>query len=353
MNIRRPLHSEMEELLVATDEASGFSAVLAVHSTLLGPALCATRYYPYPDEQSALQDATRSAPQTTRRCALANIPFGGACATIRVRNGRQSALDAFRRFGELIEGFEGQVIAMEDIGCRRAYMDALKETTPFACGSSQEGPGDPAYFTALGVFRGLEAAVHHQWNTDSLDGLTIAIMGVGHVGYYLCEMLHHAGVKLIVADITPANLEVAREEFNVEVVRPRQITDVACDILSPCSMGLLLDDQSIPRLKCKVVAGAANNQLVRPNRHARMLHERGIDYCPDFAINVGGLYAHACELNSYPASHATILANGVYDTTMRILKQSAALGLPAQDVAMKMVNTKLHQARKARIMQFV
>jgi len=354
VNIRRPLHSEMEEVIVAHDEITGFHAVIAIHSTLLGPAVCGTRFRHYHNEQEALEDATKTAPQATNRAALANIPFGGASAAVFCRAGEEDKrAQFFRSFGKLIDTLEGQVIATEDLGCNMEDVNNIKNSTPFCCGGSNGGPGDSAYFTALGVLRSIEACVRHVYKTNSLQDVKVAVLGVGRVGFQLCEMLHIAGVKLYVADIFSEHVQRAQEELGAKVIRPREIIEQKVDVISPCAIGSLLDDSTIPRLNCKIIAGSSNNQLVKPYRHARMIHNRELIYAPDFAVNAGALYTNACEIDNHDASYSTILVNGIHDTIDRILQNSDKENIPTYDIAMKMVKDKLRRYKARKITQYL
>lgn len=354
MKIRRPLHSKMEDVVIARDDNTGFHAVIAIHSTLLGPAVCGTRFRHYQNEQEAMEDATKTAPQATNRAALANIPFGGASAAIFCRAGEEAKrAEFFKSFGKLIDTLEGLVIATEDLGCNMEDIDDVKKSTPFCCGGSTGGPGDPAYFTALGVLRSIEACVRHIFKTNSLQGVKVAVLGVGRVGFKLCEMLHLAGVELYVADIMSEHVQKAQDELGAKLIRPREIIEQPVDVIAPCAIGSLLDDSTIPRLKCKIIAGSSNNQLVKPYRHARMLHNRGLIYAPDFAVNAGALYTNACEIDNHDAAYTTILVNGIHDTIDRILQSSDRENLPTYDIAMNMVKDKLRRYSAKRITQFL
>jgi leucine dehydrogenase len=353
LEIRRPLHSEMEEVVVATDRESGLKAVIAIHSTLLGPAICGVRLHPYSGQHDALEDAARTARLATHRAALAQIPFGGACAAIAAVDDRHDRVALMRAFGTVIQQFEGRLIAAEDLGCSMQDMDTIKSVTPFACGGSNGSVGDPAYYTSLGVLRAIEACVRHQFGTDSLDGLKIGVYGVGNVGFQLCEMLNMARARLFVCDIQTPLARRAAEELNATLLTPAEMLTAELDILCPCAVGRILDDHSISKLRCAIVAGSSNNQLVKPNRHGRMLYEHGIVYAPDFAVNAGGLYANACEIMDYGAPHATILVNGIHDTLETLLDQSRAQQRPTTDLAMAHVHDRLRRARAERIMAYV
>ncbi len=338
--------------MVAQDDETGLRAVIAIHSTLLGPALCSTRFHPCLNEKRALDEAVMVAQLNTYKAAMANIPFGGACGVL-IDPGEDVAdrRILFEAYGRLIDRLNGHVVATEDLGTHPQDMDVLKTATPFACGGTSGGTGFSSYFTSLGVLRGIEALVRRRFKTDSLRGVKVLVYGVGVVGYGLCEMLHMSGAELMVADTVAEKAEIAAREFNGKIIEIEQVYDTECDIFSPCGDGWVLDGTSIPRLQAKCVAGSANNQLIKPDWHGRMLHERSIDYAPDFAVNAGGLYANACEVHHYDAAKAAILTNGIYETIERVLYQSDQQRQPSQRVAMIMVREKLRRARSRRIMQ--
>lgn len=343
----------MEEVLLARDAESGLVAVFALHSTLAGPAIGGVRLHVYPTEEAALEDAARIARLATYRAALARIPFGGACAVISAPAqdfDRQALMTAF---GRALQTFEGRVIASEDLGCDTGDMDIIRSVTPFACGGSRARVGDSSYYTALGVLRAIEACVRHRFGTDSLRGLRVGVYGIGSVGFQVCEMLHLAQARVYAADLSPLRVRQVADNLNAEFLPPEALLTMELDVLVPCAVGHLFTDESIPGLRCAIIAGSSNSQLVNPVRHARMLMERDILYAPDFAVNAGSLYANACEISGYDAPRAVILANGIYDTVTLLLEQSQTRRLSTVEVAMERVHDRLRRARAARIMAFV
>lgn len=350
MKIRRPLHSDLEELIFAEDESIDFKAVIAIHSTLLGPAVCGVQYMPYDTDKEAIEDATTLAERNTFRATLANIPFGGAAGIILAPLvERPDRTEIFRAFGRLVDSLEGRLIATEDIGTTPADIDEIAKESAYACGGLEGGLGDPSYFTALGVLRGMEAAVKRAFKTDSLTGLRVALLGLGQVGFKLAEMLTLAGVDLIAYDRTMAKCDRAERELYAEIVSLDAIKEVKCDILSPCTTGGIFDTEAIEQIKAKIVAGSAKRQLVHPHGGALRLMQRRIHYLPEFALNAGGLYTNACEILGYDASYAAILTNGIYETIERILDISANEKCSTYDTAMRMVEDKLKQARRNRL----
>ena len=248
----------------------------------------------------------------------------------------------FRAFGQFLEDLGGHYITAEDSGTAPEDMEAIRTVTKNVTGVdvSRGGSGDPSPFTALGVRRGIEACVEFKLGKSSLQGVHVAIQGVGHVGYYLCKELAAAGAKLSVADVDPLKAERAQREFGAEIVPLDRIFDVECDVVAPCALGSALNDTTIPRIRAKIVAGAANNQLAEP-RHGDDLHARGSSYAPDYAINAGGLVNVAQEVKGYDAKVAREKTLKIFDTIHDIAQRSAKTQTPTYRVADIMVEEKL------------
>lgn len=335
------------EVHVARDRASGLRAIVAIHDTRLGPALGGCRFLTYDKDEAALVDALRLARGMTYKAALAGIEHGGGKSVLLRPRGHFDRVALFRAFGRFIDDLGGHYITAEDSGTSLEDMEVIRAVTRHVTGVSPQngGSGDPSPFTALGVRRGIEACVKHRLGRDDLGGLHVAVQGVGHVGYHLCKELHERGAKLTVADVDPLKAERAQREFEAEIVPIEEIFDVECDVLAPCALGSALNDVTIPRLRCPIVAGAANNQLAEP-RHGESLFQRGILYAPDYAINAGGLINVAEEVKGYDAARARERTMKLYDTLLEICERSARLQLPTYRVADTMVEERL--ARRAR-----
>ena len=324
---------------VGRDAASGMHCFVAIHDTRLGPAIGGCRFLHYTEERDALVDALRLARGMTYKAALAGLPHGGG-KTVMIRPNKlfdRAAL--FRAFGRFIDGLGGQYFTAEDSGTGVEDMEVLRGVTKQVVGTGG-GSGDPSPFTALGVRRGIEACVAIQLGRTSLEGLHVAVQGVGHVGYHLCKELFEQGAVLSVSDVDPLKAERAEREFKATVVPNTAIFDVVCDVLAPCALGSALNDETIPRLKARVVAGAANNQLAEP-RHGDDLHSRGILYAPDYAINAGGLINVALELQGYDALKAKEKTMKVFDTILEISERSKSSFTPTYRVADLMVEERL------------
>lgn len=330
------------ETHVRVDAATGLRAIVAIHSTQLGPALGGCRFIHYADEGSALRDALRLARGMTSKAALAGLDLGGGKSVIIKPHGDFDRAALFQAFGAFIDDLGGRYITAEDSGTSIADMENVRVRTRHVTGidPANGGSGDPSPYTALGVRRGIEACVAHKLGRDSLVGVRVAVQGVGHVGYHLCRELHGCGAKLTVCDVEPARAERARVEFGAHVVEMSAIFDVEAEVFAPCALGAVLDDRNIPRLRVGIVAGAANNQLAEP-RHGDALRARGIAYAPDYAINAGGLINVALEVRGYDAAEARARTMKIYDTIATVLRRAELDGVTPEAVADVMVAERL------------
>ena len=336
------------EVHFALDKATQLRAIVAIHDHRLGPALGGCRFIEYDTDEAALVDALRLARGMTYKAALAGIQHGGGKSVIIRPRQRFDRVALFRAFGRFIENLRGHYITAEDSGTGLEDMEIIRTQTKHVTGidPSHGGSGDPSPFTALGVRRGIEACVKFKLGKDDIKGVHVAVQGVGHVGYHLCKELHAAGAKLTVADIDKLKSERAHREFGASIVPLDEIARVDCDVFAPCALGAGLNDDTVPQLRAKIVAGAANNQLAEP-RHGDDLHARGILYAPDYAINAGGLVNVAQEVKGYDAKAARERTLKIYDTIYEICERSKRLAAPTYKVADIMVEEKLAAAAKA------
>lgn len=329
------------------DPAVGLRAIVAVHDTRLGPALGGCRFIPYDDESSAFTDALRLARAMTYKAALAGLALGGGKSVILYPSQPFDRAALFRSFGRFVDSLGGRYITAEDSGTTPEDMEVLRGETRWVTGVAPEngGSGDPSPFTALGVRRGIEACVAFKLGRGSLDGVHVAVQGVGHVGWKLCEELHREGARLTVADVDPPKAERARAAFNARVVPIADIFAVEADVLAPCALGSAINEHTVSRVAAPIVAGAANNQLSDP-RHADTLRRRGVLYAPDYAVNAGGLINVAQEVAGYDPEAARARTLGVYDTVAEIARRADAEGVPTTVVADRMVEERLAAAVK-------
>ncbi|WP_340021525.1 Glu/Leu/Phe/Val dehydrogenase [Paenibacillus sp. FSL K6-1096] len=340
---------DYEQVLFCQDKASGLKAIIAIHDTTLGPALGGTRMWTYATEEEALVDALRLAKGMTYKNAMAGLNLGGG-KTVILGDPRTDKNEAmFRAFGRYIQGLNGRYITAEDVGTTEADMDIIHQETDFVTGisASYGSSGNPSPATAFGVYQGMKAAARAAFGTDSLSGRTVAVQGVGNVSYTLCKYLHEEGARLIVADIHPEAVRRAVEAYGATAVEPGEIIQADCEIYAPCALGATINDETLPLLRAKVIAGAANNQLKEP-RHGDALHEMGIVYAPDYVINAGGVINIADELNGYHKERAFKQIARIYDSITRVLEISRERGIPSYAAADHLAEERISLMRKSR-----
>ena len=292
-----PEFDQHESLHFVQDRDSGLRAIIAIHSTALGPAAGGCRRWLYASDADALTDALRLSRGMTYKNAVAGLKLGGGKSVILASDSAPKSAELFRAFGRAVESLGGRYITAEDVGCSVDDMRHVKEETSYVTGLPKSGDnagGDPSPITALGVFLGIQAAVKTRLGAESLQGISVAVQGVGHVGLKLCHLLHEAGARLIIADVNHDHLQQARDELPVTEVAPTELVYSAVDVLAPCALGNILTSVTIPKLRAKIVAGAANNQLATEEDGAR-LSRHGILYAPDYVINAGGIINVAHE----------------------------------------------------------
>jgi leucine dehydrogenase len=325
-----------ESLHLFQDRSTKLKALVAIHNTSLGPALGGTRALStYSDEDAAITDVLRLARGMTYKAALSGVAHGGGKAVILLpKEGTFDRAALFARFGRFVDRLSGHYITTEDSGTSPDDMVHVRSATRFVVGApkSQGGSGDPSPMTAFGVLRGIEAVARAALDRSDLAGVKVALLGVGHVGHALASLLHAAGADLVVADVDPKKVERARDELGCRVTTEEAIYSEACDIFSPNALGACLNDQTLPRLKCRAVAGAANNQLAE-DRHGQVLFDRGILYAPDYAINAGGLINVASEWTGYDEGAVQRRVGAIHDTLLEIFARSKKQGLPTNRVA--------------------
>ncbi|HHY73107.1 MAG TPA: Glu/Leu/Phe/Val dehydrogenase [Bacillus bacterium] len=340
---------DYEQLIFCQDQQSGLKAIICIHDTTLGPALGGTRMWSYDSEEAAIEDALRLGRGMTYKNAAAGLNLGGG-KTVIIGDSRQDKNEGmFRALGRYIQGLNGRYITAEDVGTTVADMDIIHEETDYVTGISPAfgSSGNPSPVTAYGVYRGMKAAAKEAFGTDSLEGKTIAVQGVGNVAYTLCRYLHEEGARLIVTDINKKAVEHAVHDFAAKAVDPTDIYSVACDIYAPCALGATINDQTIPQIKAKVIAGSANNQL-KEERHGEKLHELGIIYAPDYVINAGGVINVADELHGYNQDRAMKKVELIYDNITRVIEISKRDGIPTYKAADRLAEERIEKIRNSR-----
>ncbi|CEH29877.1 leucine dehydrogenase [Aneurinibacillus migulanus] len=340
---------DYEQLVFCQDQNSGLKAIIAIHDTTLGPALGGTRMWTYDSEEDAIEDALRLARGMTYKAAGAGLNLGGGKAVIIGDPRKDKSEEMFRAFGRYIQGLNGRYITAEDVGTTVADMDTIHMETDYVTGVSPAfgSSGNPSPVTAYGVYRGMKAAAKAAFGNDDLSGKTIAVQGVGNVAYNLCRHLHEEGATLIVTDINKDNVKRAVDEFGAQAVDPDDIYGQNCDIFSPCALGAIINDSTIPQIKAKVIAGAANNQL-REERHGDIIQEMGIVYAPDYIINAGGLINVADELQSYNRDRAMKKVETIYDNIQKVIEISKRDHIPTYKAADRMCEERIASMQRSR-----
>lgn len=340
---------DYEQLVFCQDKQSGLKAIIAIHDTTLGPALGGTRMWTYESEEAAIEDALRLARGMTYKNAAAGLNLGGGKTVIIGDPRKDKNEEMFRAFGRYIQGLNGRYITAEDVGTTVEDMDIIHDETDFVTGISPAfgSSGNPSPVTAYGVYKGMKAAAKAAFGTDSLEGKTVAVQGVGNVAYNLCRHLHEEGAKLIVTDINKEAVERAVAEFGARAVDPDDIYSQECDIYAPCALGATINDDTIPQLKAKVIAGAANNQL-KETRHGDQIHDMGIVYAPDYVINAGGVINVADELYGYNSERALKKVEGIYGNIERVLEISNRDRIPTYLAADRLAEERIERMRQSR-----
>ncbi|MEI3611765.1 Glu/Leu/Phe/Val family dehydrogenase [Pseudogracilibacillus sp. SO30301A] len=337
---------DYEQVIYCYDKASGLKAIIAIHDTTLGPALGGTRMWKYKNEEEALEDVLRLARGMTYKNAAAGLNIGGGKAVIIGDPQKDKSESLFRAFGRYVESLHGRYITAEDVGTTEEDMNYIHMETDFVTGTSSGGVGDPSPVTALGIYHGMKAAAKEAFGTDNLQGKTIAVQGVGQVAYHLCSYLYKEEADLIVTDINEAAVNRAVKDFNAQAVAPDEIYDVECDIYSPCALGGTLNDETIEKLKAKVVAGSANNQL-RESRHGNYLFEKGIVYAPDYVINSGGVINVADELQGYDRDRVMKKVESIYSILENVFEISRKKNIPTSVAADHLAEQRIHALRSS------
>lgn len=338
-----PDFDDHEGVHLFSDPKSGLRAIIAVHNTNRGPGAGGTRLWSYAEPSDAVTDALRLSKAMSYKNAMAGLNLGGGKAVILRPEGNFDRTALFEAYGRAVEAVGGQYITAEDVGVSPNDMRVIKTQTNFVAGLD-EGPaasGDPSPVTAEGVFRGVKVAVRHALGLESLKGLHVAVQGLGHVGYGVCERLHNAGAQLIVADINTAVLDQAKAEFGAIIVEPEAIHAVTADVYAPCALGGAVSSATLPQIKAKIIAGAANNQLASPDM-GEACRQRGILYVPDYVVNAGGIINVAAEVSgTYDPNWVKAKLDELEITLKTIFTQADVRGVSTDRIANEMAEARL------------
>jgi len=349
--ISQMLQHNHEEILFCNDNETGLKAIIAIHNTVLGPSLGGTRMWMYNTEMEALNDVLRLSRGMTYKAAVAGLNLGGGKAVIIADSKKDKSEALLRRFGKFVNNLGGKYITAEDVGMNSRDMEYIHMETKHVSGlpESMGGGGDPSPVTAYGVYLAMKAAAKERWGSDSLAGKKVAVQGVGNVGENLVRHLVKDGVKVYINDINKEKLKTLSKELGVEVVEDDKLFDLDIDIYAPCALGATVNTDSLNRLKCSIICGAANNQLADENLHGEMAIKKGILYAPDFVINAGGLINVYSELSGYNRERAMSQAENIYHTTLQIFKIAKSENIPTYTVANRLAEKRIADIGKVKL----
>lgn len=341
-----------EQVVFCNDEATGLKAIIAIHNTVLGPALGGTRMWNYANEQEALTDVLRLSRGMTFKASISGINLGGGKAVI-IGDATTMKTEAFlRRFGKFVNSLNGKYITAEDVNMKTSDMEYINMETRHVTGlpESMGGGGDPSPFTAYGVYLGMKAAAKKVFGSETLSGKRIAVQGVGQVGKHLVEYLVKEKAKIFITDLSADKVKSVAAQFNVEGVEQEDVYDLDTDIYSPCALGATINDGTIPRLRCSIIAGAANNQLKDELKHGYMLADRGITYAPDFLINAGGLINVYNEFSgNYNRDRVFAHTEKIYSTCLEILNRADRDEISSQEAAIALAEKRIQDVGRIKI----
>ena len=337
-----------EEVVFFSDPSCNLKAIIAIHNTVLGPALGGTRMWPYASEDEAIEDVLRLSKGMTYKAAVSGLNLGGGKAVIIGDPKKDKSEALFRSYGRYLESLNGRYITAEDVNMGVDDIEHVFTETSNVVGVAKMhgGSGNPSPWTARGVFRGMQASAVKVFGTQDLNGKVVALQGAGSVGRFLGELLYEAGAKVFVTDINKQNIEQFKTLVpNAEVVGVDDIYDIPSDIYAPCALGATVNDDTIERLKCKIVCGAANNQL-KEERHGDILKEKNILYAPDYLINAGGLMNVSIEFEGWSDTKATRMVDTIFDTTLKIFKISDEQNIPVYKATDVLAESRIESIRK-------
>ena len=341
-----------EQVVFCHDRATGLRAIVAIHSTRLGPSLGGTRFHPYATEDDALEDVLRLAKGMTYKSAVAGLDLGGGKAVIIGDPARDKSEPLLRAYGRFVGSLGGRYITAEDVGTTQADMDVILRETSYVTGVSMSlgGSGDPSAATARGVLHAMRAVARHLWGDSSLEGRSVVVSGVGKVGYNVARHLVEERAVVTVSDVNAGAVARAGTELAVEVVAPEKAHAAHCDLFSPCAMGGVLSPLTIPELRCAAVVGCANNQLSDPSC-AALLDEVGVLYAPDYVVNAGGIINVAEELRGYDRDRAEGEIRRIAETTTEVLVTARAEGITTVEAADRLAERRLEEVGRVQLIR--
>ncbi|MCH8478996.1 MAG: leucine dehydrogenase [Wenzhouxiangella sp.] len=350
MNLFETIHStEHEQVVFCHNKDAGLKGIIAINNTTLGPALGGLRMWPYATEQEAIEDVLRLSRGMTYKAAVAGLNLGGGKSVIIGAPRKDQSEALFRAFGRFIESLNGRYITAEDVGIDVNDMEYVFQETDNCVGVHQVhgGSGDPSPFTAFGTLQGIRASLMHKFNDEEIGSYSYAVQGVGHVGFELVKLLRNEGAKVFVTDINEEAVQTA-VELGCEAVGLDEIYDVDADVFCPTALGAIVNEQTIPRFKFKIVCGAANNQLAT-EECGNELERRGILYAPDYAVNAGGLMNVSIEFEGYNRERAKRMMRTIYYNVSKIFQIAERDGIPSWKAADRMAEERITTIGKLKL----
>lgn len=340
--------NDHEQIVFCHDKDTGLKAIIGIHNTVLGPALGGTRMWKYANEWEALNDVLRLSRGMTYKSAISGLNLGGGKAVIIGDSKLDKTPELITRFGQFVHTLSGKYITAEDVGSTTADMDLIRDVTPYVTGISVErgGSGNPSPVTAYGVYMGMKAAAMHQFGSDKLAGKKVLVQGTGHVGETLIDYLTKEGALVQISDINEARMQEVSAKYGATIYTGEDVYAADVDIYAPCALGATINDATIDKLKAKVIAGAANNQLANELVHGKILQEKGILYAPDFLINAGGIINVYAEIVGYDSAEAMRRTENIYNTTLEIFALAETQGITTQQAAMAIAQKRIDDRKK-------
>ena len=337
-----------EQIVFCNDKDTGLKAIIGIHNTVLGPALGGTRMWKYDNEWEALNDVLRLSRGMTYKSAISGLNLGGGKAVIIGDSKIDKTPEMITKFGEYVNSLSGKYITAEDVGTTTEDMDRINDVTKFVTGISESrgGSGNPSPVTAYGVYMGMKAAAKYQFGTDKLEGKKILVQGIGHVGETLVEYLTKEGALVQITDINEAKVADVSKKYGAQIFTGSDLYSADVDIYAPCALGATVNDETIHRLKARVIAGAANNQLANEQVHGKILKDKGILYAPDFLINAGGIINVYAEIVGYDSAEAMRRTENIYNTTLDIFNLAEVNGLTTYQAALQMAEKRIADKKK-------
>ena len=337
-----------EQIVFCNDKDTGLKAIIGIHNTILGPALGGTRMWKYENEWEALNDVLRLSRGMTFKSAITGLNLGGGKAVIIGDSKIDKTPEMIAKFGQYVDSLSGKYITAEDVGTTTQDMDLIRENTKFVTGVSIEkgGSGNPSPVTAYGVYMGMKAAAKYKFGTDVLEGKKILVQGIGHVGETLVDYLTAEGAKVIISDINEVRLQEIGNKYGAKIYYGDDLYSADVDIYAPCALGATINNDTIRRIKAKVIAGAANNQLANENIHGAILKEMGIAYAPDFLINAGGIINVYSELVGYDNAESMRKTENIYNTTLEIFDYADVNNITTHQAALTIAQNRIDLRKK-------